>query len=286
MSRTRKSSTVKESKNTGRSTRVLKEDKDEKLDVNECTVNFNDKTEKHLIDVDVSDNEDKNDCDEQPTVTNWASDTTVAPTLTKKDIVKLDQEDAEKLNKQTVENTSINDLLRVLIKRGYDNSNPALAKGSERLLLQLNCISTAPYRDEPREKRRFAGPPGGHGTRGRGNFNNTRNERFDRPERSQRDEYNDRNNVPNRFNNQESYTTRNYRNNGYRNNYDQGNRDKRYNNSYDDFNKYSGDQDSSFNQVDNSSPKNMKQFGKRMVNPNNSSSYSNKSNNGLDENNQ
>ena len=165
MNRGTKHGMVNDNKGSGRSTRVSKEDSDEKME------NVISSTEKHLIDVDVSDDAGEM---EQPTVTSWASDSTMSSKPQTRDIIKLDPAEAEKIDKQTVESTSINDLLRVLIKRGYDGLNPALAKGSERLLLQLNCIPTTTYRDESRGGR-FGGPQGGRGGGGRGQFNNRDN---------------------------------------------------------------------------------------------------------------
>jgi hypothetical protein len=152
---------------------VSKDESDEKVDE---VVNLDDKGEKHLIDMDASDEDGEV---EQPTVTSWAAEPAmVGKPSASRDIIKLDPADAEKINKQTVESTNINDLLRVLIKRGYDGSNPALAKGGERLLLQLNCIPTSTYRDDLRGGSgggggggRFGNSQGGRGGGGRGQFN-------------------------------------------------------------------------------------------------------------------
>ncbi len=105
---------------------------------------------------------------EQPTVTNWASEFSqpVSSSRPSRDILKITSDEATTLGTQTVDDTSINDLLRVLIRRGYDNSNPALAKGAERLLLQLNCI---PLRAPSNGRRRNNGGRSG-GYRRRGGF--------------------------------------------------------------------------------------------------------------------
>jgi len=224
-------STVKESKGSGRSTRMSKDESDEKVD---DVVKLNSKDEKHLIEVDVDASDDAGEM-EQPTVTSWASEiTTVGKPTASRDIIKLDQVEAEKINKQTVESTSINDLLRVLIKRGYDGSNPALAKGGERLLLQLNCIPTSTYRDDSRGGGgRFGNNPqggrGSGGSGGRGQFNGR-----------DRDDRGDRNGGFNRQNNQGGYG-RGGPNNGYGRSNDQGpynggyGRGRGYNNQRDEY---------------------------------------------------
>ena len=127
-----------------------------------------------LIDENNSDEVEVEEEIEKPTVTNWANETPTnnypkndsnnyqnAPS---RDITKLDAAEAEELGKLTVNDTSIDDLMRVLIRRGYDNSNPALAKGAERLLLQLKCVPLSNHRDGGH---RHSSPFGSRG-RGRG----------------------------------------------------------------------------------------------------------------------
>ena len=85
---------------------------------------------------------------EQPTVTDWAAESAKAadgqdsgpPFRPGLDLLKITPEEAQTLGQQKLAETSINDILRYLIRTGYDNANPALAKGSERQLKTLNCI--------------------------------------------------------------------------------------------------------------------------------------------------
>ncbi len=95
---------------------------------------------------------------DEPTVTNWANESAPQNTTSSRpsrDIVKITPEEAKTLESQTVSDTSINDLLRTLIRRGYDGQNPALAKGAERLIMQLNCIPLRPPGPRRRQTSRF-----------------------------------------------------------------------------------------------------------------------------------
>jgi hypothetical protein len=243
-----------DSRKNGRTTRTSNVDSEEQHAIEDVS-NTTDQTEKHLIDV-----EDNSGEMEQPTVTNWASETK-APG---REIVKLEPADAERIDNQTVGVTSINDLLRVLVARGTANQNPALAKGAERLLLQLNCV---PFHNDAHRGARFGGQDGSNnGPRGPNNgpnngprnrnFNNNRDNGYNQNNRFNNREngYNrpDRHNGPDdRYNNNRGgYQDRYDRNNdqgfrergrpyqqqqqGYQNdrNFDNGPRNNRYNDRY------------------------------------------------------
>jgi len=55
-----------------------------------------------------------------------------------KSIIDFDSEEAQKYANKTIKEASIIEILKVLIVRGKDEHNPALWRGSERLLQQLN----------------------------------------------------------------------------------------------------------------------------------------------------
>jgi len=117
---------------------------------------------------------------EEPTVTDWAAESANAangqdrgpPFRPSLDILKITPEEGQALGEQTLKDTTINDTLRYLIRRGYDNANPALAKGCERLLKTLNCIPLRPV-NERRGGRRPRNA-GRRDSRGNGNGNGRR----------------------------------------------------------------------------------------------------------------
>jgi hypothetical protein len=66
------------------------------------------------------------------------------------------EKDLKRISKKTVSETSISDLMKVLIGRGRDLLNPALSKGTERLLKQLHGV---PMKSNFNKKRRnYNGP--------------------------------------------------------------------------------------------------------------------------------
>ena len=90
--------------------------------------------------------------------------------VVKSSVLEYDQDLYRHLDKTSLNQYSIDDLLRVLSVRGYDNKNPALWAGARRLMQQLSCeqiekekkpnkkpppyIRDAPFREQRHEAKK------------------------------------------------------------------------------------------------------------------------------------
>lgn len=70
-------------------------------------------------------------------------------------IANFDRKEVDEYETKVASDLKIDQLLKLLIRRGEQQLNPALAKGSEKLLRQLNCEHIHP----PRPKRPFERQP-------------------------------------------------------------------------------------------------------------------------------
>jgi hypothetical protein len=85
---------------------------------------------------------------DQPVVTTQQSTSTDQP-VNKVGVLDYDQDFYRHLDKTSLSQFSIDDLLRVLSVRGYDNKNPALWAGARRLMQQLSCEQIAKEKKQP-----------------------------------------------------------------------------------------------------------------------------------------
>ena len=120
---------------------------------------------------------------EQPVVTNWADDAHDPHEVevhdefrqsrnnsrrpTREQVLECTDEKLKELGETKLSNVDLMDVLRWLMRTGYDQGNPPLGRGCQDLLLQLNCVSTRPKR---RQKWNRGGFRGGFRGRRRGNF--------------------------------------------------------------------------------------------------------------------
>jgi hypothetical protein len=97
-------------------------------------------------------------CDSEPLSQSWADEVKQEDeeisVLPPDSIANFDRKEVDEYETKVASELKIDQLLKLLIRRGEQQLNPALAKGSEKLLRQLNCE----YIHPPRPKRVFERP--------------------------------------------------------------------------------------------------------------------------------